>query len=165
MNALKLLESQHHEVDELFGELEATGDDARKAQERLCGEIADALAVHSEIEEKLFYPEAKDAAPDVEELLREAVEEHLSVKRLVADILEKGVDDESFHARMKVLAQQVRHHVAEEEHELFPEVERALDEEALDALGDRMQEMADDLEAEGEPSARLAGETDEPAPL
>lgn len=165
MNALKLLVSQHREVDELFEELEATGDDAKKAQERLCGEISDALAVHSEIEEKIFYPEAKDASPELEELLRESVEEHLSVKRLVADIMERGVDDENFRARMKVLKDQVRHHVAEEEHDLFPEVKRACDDETLEDLGYRMQEMADDLEAEGEPSARLPGQTDEPAPL
>ncbi len=165
MNALKLLETQHRAVDDLFEEFESAGEGAKKTRARLCREIADALAVHAEIEEKIFYPEAKEASDDLEDLLRESVEEHLSVKRLVADILEKGAEDANFEARMKVLKEQVEHHVEEEEGELFPEVKKSCDAETLEDMGDRMQELADRLEAEGEPSSKVADQTDEPAPI
>ena len=76
MNAIELLEQQHREVEELFEKFENAGERARKTKERLCREIADRLAMHAEIEEKLFYPESKQE--DTEEILRESVEEHLA---------------------------------------------------------------------------------------
>ncbi len=163
MNAIDLLEQQHREVEELFEEFEGAGDGAVKTKERLCREISDALAIHAEIEEKLFYPESKQA--NTEELLRESVEEHLSMKRIVADLIESGPSDEQFEAKMKVLQEQVEHHVNEEEKELFPKVRKDLSKDELEDLGERMQTMADELEAAGEPSKEIPGETDEAAPI
>ncbi len=163
MNAIDLLEQQHREVEELFEEFEGTGEGAHKARERLCREISDQLAVHAEIEEKLFYPESKQA--NTEELLRESVEEHLSMKRIVADLIESGPSDEQFDAKMKVLQEQVEHHVREEEKELFPKVRKDLSKEELEDLGERMETMAEELEAEGEPSKKVPGETDSPAQI
>ncbi len=163
MNAIDLLEQQHREVEELFEELEGAGENAKKTRERLCRELADALAVHAEIEEKLFYPESKQE--NTEEILRESLEEHLSMKRLLADILEGEPDDEQFDARIEVLKEQVEHHVEEEEKELFPKVRKALSREELEDLGTRMQSMAEELEAEGEPSKMIPGQTDSPANL
>lgn len=161
MNAIDLLEKQHREVEELFEEFEETGEGARKTKERLCQQISDRLAVHAEIEEKLFYPESKQS--ETEDLLRESVEEHLAVKRLLADLMENGVDDENFDARMKVLKEQVEHHVEEEEKELFPKVKKSCSKEELEDLGTRMAEMAQKLMDEGEPSARIPDQTDQPA--
>ncbi len=163
MNAIDLLEQQHREVEELFEEFEDAGDGAEKTKERLCKEISDALAVHAEIEEKLFYPESKQ--PDTEEILRESVEEHLAMKRLVADLIESDASDEQFEAKMKVLKEQVEHHVDEEEKELFPKVRKDLSKDELDDLGDRMQTLAEELEAEGEPSKIVPGQTDAPADI
>ena len=163
MNAIDLLEQQHREVEELFEEFEGAGDGAVKTKERLCREISDALAVHAEIEEKLFYPESKQA--DTEEILRESVEEHLAMKRLVADLLESEPSDDQFEAKMTVLKEQVEHHVQEEEKELFPKVRKDLSKEELEDLGERMQTMADDLEAEGAPSKNIPGQTDAPADI
>ncbi len=165
MNALKLLETQHREVDDLFEEFESAGDGARKTRERLCTEISDALAVHAEIEEKIFYPEVKEAVSGAEDLLRESVEEHLSVKRLIAEILEGGTGDANFEARMKVLKEQVEHHVEEEEKELFPKVKKQCDAETLDDMGDRMEQMARQLQEQGEPSQQIPEQTDRPAPI
>ena len=165
MNALKLLEAQHREVEDLFEKFESAGENARKTKERLCAQIADALAIHAEIEEKIFYPESNEAVDDVEDLLREAVEEHLSVKRVLADLLGSGVDDEQFDARMKVLKEQIEHHVEEEEEELFPKVRKALDEETLEDMGSRMETMAEELESQGEPSKQIPDQTDQPAPI
>src|SRR5512133_899719 len=100
MNAVELLEKQHREVEDLFDEFEEAGERATKTKERLCREISDKLAVHAEIEEKLFYPEAKQE--NTEEILRESVEEHLAMKRILADLLETEPDDEQFDARVKV---------------------------------------------------------------
>jgi hemerythrin superfamily protein len=163
VNAIELLEQQHREVEELFEEFEVTGEGARKTKERLCREISDQLAVHAEIEEKIFYPESKQE--ETEELLREAVEEHLSMKRVLADLLETSVEDEQFDARMKVLKEQVEHHVEEEEKELFPKVRKACSKEELEDMGARMQALAEELESKEEPSRNIPGDTDQPAQI
>lgn len=163
MNAIDLLERQHREVEELFEEFERAGEGAHKTRERLCQQISDKLAVHAEIEEKLFYPESKQG--DTEDLLRESVEEHLAVKRLLADLLEHGTDDENFDARMTVLKEQVEHHVEEEEKELFPKVKKSCSKEELEDLGARMDELAQRIVDEGEPSSRIPDQTDHPAPI
>jgi hypothetical protein len=163
MDAIELLESQHREVEELFEKFEAAGEKARKTKEGLCRQISDKLAVHAEIEEKLFYPESK--TEDTEEILRESVEEHLAMKRVIADLLETEVSDEQFDARVKVLKEQVEHHVEEEEDELFPKVRKALSEEELDDLGSRMEELAEEVLALGSPSKDIPGQTDQPAPI
>jgi len=163
MDAIELLEQQHREVEELFEEFEGTGESARKTKEKLCREISDKLAVHAEIEEKLFYPESK--MEDTEDILRESVEEHLAIKRVLADLLETEVSDEQFEARMKVLKEQVEHHVEEEQDELFPKVKKALSEEELEELGARMEELADEVMSEGSPSQDIPGQTDAPSPI
>jgi hemerythrin superfamily protein len=163
VNAIDLLEQQHREVEELFEEFEGAGERAKKTRERLCREISDALAIHAEIEEKLFYPESKQE--DTEEMLREAVEEHLSMKRVLADLIEGDVEDDQFDARMKVLKEQVEHHVEEEEKELFPKVRKACSKDELEDLGERMQTLAEELEAQGEPSKMIPGQTDAPADI
>jgi hemerythrin superfamily protein len=162
MNAIDLLEKQHREVEELFEEFEDAGENAKKTKERLCREISNQLAMHAEIEEKLFYPESKQE--NTEEILRESVEEHLSMKRVLADILEHGTDDEQFMARMKVLQEQVEHHVEEEEKELFPKVRKSCSKEELEDLGARMETLAEEL-LEGEPAKDIPGQTDSPAPI
>lgn len=165
MNAIEMLKKQHREVEELFETLEGAGEGAMKTKERVFQQLADALAVHAEIEEKIFYPESKDAAEDTEELLREAVEEHLSVKRVIADLMQTGPEDEQFDARCKVLKEQIEHHVKEEEEELFPKVKKACSKEQLEDMGERMEAMADELEEQGQPSASIPDQTDAPSPI
>jgi hemerythrin superfamily protein len=161
VNAIDLLEQQHREVEELFEEFEGAGERAMKNKERLCREISDALAIHAEIEEKLFYPESKQE--NTEEVLRESVEEHLAMKRILADLLESSASDEQFEAKMTVLKEQVEHHVEEEEKDLFPKVRKSCSKEELEDLGERMQTMVEELESEGEPSKQIPGQTDSPA--
>ncbi len=165
MNAIELLKQQHREVDGLFEEFEKAGDRAVKTRQRLCMQIADALAVHASIEEQIFYPEAKESTEKVEDLLRESVEEHLSVKRLLAEILETDAEDAQLEARITVLKEQVQHHVEEEEKELFPKVKKACSAEQLEEMGGRMERMAKQLEEEGHPSRSIPEETDHPAPI
>jgi hemerythrin superfamily protein len=161
MNAIDLLKQQHREVEKLFGKFEAASEGAEKTRERLCQEIGDALAIHAEIEEKIFYPESKQE--NNEELLRESVEEHLAVKRELADIMKSDLDDPQFDAKMKVVKELVMHHVEEEEKELFPLVSKSCSDEELDDMGTRMQEMVEELEEQGQPRASIPGQTDSPA--
>ena len=165
MNAIEMLKQQHREVDELFEEYEGAGEGAKKTKARLCMQIADALAVHAELEEQIFYPEAKDATRGVEDLLRESVEEHLSVKRLLTDIMQAGLEDPQLDAKLVVLKEQVQHHAEEEEKELFPKVKKACSAEQLEEMGGRMERMAEPLEGEGSPSQAIPDQTDEPAPI
>src|SRR5438067_1377097 len=134
MSAIDMLKQQHREVDELFEEFESAEDSGEKHE--IFSEMADKLAVHAAIEEKHFYPSTN--TDETRELLLEAVEEHLTIKRVIADLLALPADDESFDAKVKVLMEQVQHHVKEEEKELFPKVKKLIDPETLDALEQEM---------------------------
>ncbi len=160
MDAIELLKMQHEEAKKLFTEIEAAEDEKK---EELFEQLADALAVHATIEEKHFYPATKNAR--TEELLQEAVEEHLGIKRLIADLLEMSPEDAQFDAKVKVLKEQVEHHVEEEEGELFPKVRKMFREDELDDLAVVMQDMADDLKAAGAPREAVPAETGSAAPL
>jgi len=163
MNAIDLLKKQHREVEQLFSRFEEAGEEAEKTRERLCQQIGDALAVHAEIEERIFYPESKQE--NTEELLRESVEEHLAVKRLLADIMQADLDDPQFDAKMKVVKELVEHHVQEEEEELFPLIADSCSTDELEDMGSRMQDLAQELEEEGQPRASIPGQTDSPAQI
>src|SRR5687768_10673858 len=101
MNALELLEQQHREVEDLFEKCEKAEESEKQT---IFAKLADNLAAHSTIEEKIFYPAVY--VGDLKELLAEAVEEHLSAKRVIADLLEEE-PGETFEAKVKVLKEQI----------------------------------------------------------
>jgi hypothetical protein len=160
MNALDLLKSQHRIVERLFKMIEETIETDEK--DMLADELADNLAAHATIEERLFYPAA--FGENTQDMLREAVEEHLSVKRLLADLLATTAEDDSFDAKIKVLKEQIDHHVEEEEGELFKQVKHTLEKKTLEELGMQMEAMFED-EMAGEPAEKIADQLSEPAPL
>lgn len=162
VNAISMLKEQHREVADLFEEFEEAKDDA-EAKERLFTEIADKLVVHATIEERHFYPAVK--AKRTEDILLESLEEHLSIKRVLADLLDLDATDATFAAKVKVLQEQVEHHVEEEEEELFPKVKKALDEDELIALAQEMAATQEELVAEGNPREAVSSETEKAAPL
>ena len=141
-DALEMLEKQHRQVESLFEAFENAEDG--RAKRSVFQRLADLLAIHSAIEEHHLYPAVK--AEQTEELLLEAVEEHLSAKRIIADLLAMSASDENFEAKVKVLKEQVEHHVEEEEGELFPQVREMFSEEALGKIGAAMAEEAHSLE-------------------
>src|SRR5438132_8341595 len=124
MDAIGLLKTQHQEVKGLFKRIEKAEEDDKQD---LFEQLADALAVHANIEEKHFYPATRSARTD--ELLQEAVEEHLAAKRTIADLMEMSPGDAQFDAKCTVLKEQIEHHVEEEENELFPKVNELLKKE------------------------------------
>ena len=160
MEATKLLKQQHDEVKELFKRFESAEEDSERQE--LFDEIADDFAAHCAIEEKIFYPAIY--VGKLKEKLQEAVEEHLGAKRVAADLLDLEPSDEQFDAKMKVLQELIEHHVEEEEGELFPLVRQNFAREELDALGEQMEQMFEQLKQD-EPREQLPSETDHAPPL
>src|SRR5215467_14259939 len=135
MNALDILKARHRKVAALFEELDDAASFTMRC--RKLWELADALVVHSAIEENNFYPAVmlKATAP----LLRDALAEHAEIKRVVVELLELEPDDAAFEVKATLLKEEVQHHVEEEESELFPRIERLFDEEALARIGEAME--------------------------
>lgn len=160
MNAIDLLKTQHEEVRTLFKAFEKATDPGEKLL--LVQQIADNLAAHATIEEKKFYPESK--ADKTEDILRESVEEHLAMKRLIADLIAMSPEDEQYDSKMKVLMEETEHHVEEEEKRggLFTKARTVIDEERLNSLGDEMKKMFDELMTT-EPRNDVPAETDHAA--
>ena len=119
-NAIALLRADHQKVTELFEAFEKSRIETKKRSiaEQICKE----LSIHATIEEEIFYPAAKAALEDTE-MVPEALVEHDGVKKLIAEI-ENSEGGEMFNARVKVLSELVKHHVKEEQGELFPAVKK-----------------------------------------
>lgn len=160
MDAIELLEQQHQEVKDLFEQIEEADESDEKVE--LLQDLADNFAAHGTIEERIFYPAAY--AESTKELLEEAVEEHLSAKRVLADLLKMKPGDENFEAKIKVLKEQIEHHVEEEESELFPKVRARFEADYLESMGDKMEELFDQLMAES-PGDEIPLETAKAAPI
>lgn len=141
-DAIALLKADHKEVDAMFKAYDKTDDDAKKQE--LANNICMALTVHAQIEEEIFYPAAYEALDeDGDDLLDEAEVEHASCKALIAEIEAMSVGEPLFDAKIKVLGEYIKHHVEEEETELFPECRDAkMDLKALgEQLAIRKQEL------------------------
>jgi hemerythrin superfamily protein len=162
MNALDLLKQQHEEVSKLFKQFEKLEEGGMAERRELFVMIADRLSAHATIEEQFFYPSIK--TDKTEDLVREAVEEHLAVKRIIADLLEMEPADENYSAKMKVLQENVEHHVEEEEDELFKLVRKVLNEDQLLALGVQMMAEYEEL-MQAEPRNEVPMQTDTAAPV
>jgi hemerythrin superfamily protein len=137
-DAIALLTADHREVSELFEQFEQLGDRATTSKEKLKDKICKALIAHTTIEEEIFYPAVRAAEiEEGEDMVDEAIVEHASAKDLIKQLQEMEPDDDLYDAKVKVLSEQIEHHVKEEEKEMFPKAKKAgLD---LLALG---QEMA-----------------------
>jgi hemerythrin superfamily protein len=146
-SAIDLLEQDHRQVEEWFDEYdELKEDDDRKAE--LVQKICLALKVHAQIEEEIFYPQAREATKD-NDLIDEAVVEHATVKNLIADIESIEVGEDLYDAKIRVLGEMVKQHIKEEEEELFPELEPAkMDLEAFGKeLAERKEELISEMQA------------------
>lgn len=139
-DAIQLLKADHREVEGMFGQFEKTNGAATKT--KLAEQICLALKVHTQIEEEIFYPAAREALSD-EEMIDEAVVEHAAAKDLIAEIEAMEVGEDLFDAKVKVLSEQIEHHVQEEEKELFPQLQKT--DMDMRALGMRMTERKQEL--------------------
>jgi hemerythrin superfamily protein len=161
MNAIDLLEAQHREIEDLFSKLERAKDAAKKEQAFI--ELADRLAVHATIEEHHFYPAVMEK-PEADGLL-DTFDDHLAIKRALSALLDTGVDDPAFEAKLDVLETEVEHHVEEEEGDLFPRVMGIFDETELEDVGDAMAAEQAELEEKGNARTAVAAELERVAPI
>lgn len=159
-DAVQLLTRQHREMEQLLDEICKTGDADRKP---LFLTVADQLTIHIKAEEQIFYPAVHVAR--TEDDLLEALEEHLSLKRLLADLLELEPEDKAFEPKFKVLKEQTEHHHREEEHHLFPAVLKMIGEQERAALGAQMLALQAQLTRQDRPRGAVVNETESAAPL
>jgi hemerythrin superfamily protein len=135
MDAIELLKEDHKKVEKIFSDMER-----KENRQRLFAELDRELSVHAEIEEKVFYPATKEAEP-TRDLVLESIEEHKQIKMVLADLAQTDKSTDEWGAALKVLKEDVMHHVGEEENELFPKVKTVLSKEQLADLGSRMEEL------------------------
>ena len=142
-DAIALLKADHDAVSQLFAEYEKTR--SAPTKKALVAEICTALSVHAQIEEEIFYPAVKAALKD-KLLVPEATVEHAGVKDLIAQLEGAQPDGEMYDAKVKVLSEYVKHHVKEEQNEMFPQAKAS----SLDMLelGARMAARKDELLAQ-----------------
>jgi hemerythrin-like domain-containing protein len=145
--ALEMLKQDHEELEKefrAFEKLDRHLDDAvRELALRACAQ----LRVHTALEEEVFYPALREAIDD-EDILNEAAVEHETAGMLIEQLENMPEDDPNFHATFTVLGEYVRHHVAEEESEIFSAASQSgLD---LQALGERMHERREEMAGEAE---------------
>jgi hemerythrin superfamily protein len=158
-DVLEVLEAQHQEVDKLIAMLEEGKGDRRA----VFLELANNLAAHAAVEEQLFYPFVMTA--DTSELLYESVEEHLAIRRVLADMVTMKLDDDQFLAKLALLREQVSHHAHEEEEKaLFPKVRRMFTVEERAGLGNDVIAKFEEL-IQQDPYRNLPAETTAAAEL
>lgn len=161
LNAMDLLKAQHRAVDKLFAQIQEAGGSQKRAAFR---ELAELLTIHAVIEEKIFYPAVH--RPATRDLLLESVEEHLGMKRLLADLISIDPEMEGFDAKIKVLEEQVHHHaIQEEEGKLFPRVRENFDTDYMAALAGEMIALMVDLQQKSEARQAAMIETEEATPI
>ena len=135
-DAIAMLIADHKKVKSLFEQFEGLSDRSKASKKKIADEICMELTVHAEVEEQVFYPAIRNPIKD-EDLMDEAEVEHASAKELIAQILEMDPGEDLYDAKVKVLSEQIEHHVEEEEGEMFPKVRKSgVD---LVALGEEME--------------------------
>lgn len=139
-DALEFITDDHTDFREMLDRYEELGDDDVRDKRELIDQLIGRVVQHSVMEEQVFYPYVMEHVPDLEDDVREEIEEHHVVEVIMAEL--KGMDagDDQFDAKVEVFAENLLHHLEEEEEELFPEVREQLSEEELRDLLPPLQE-------------------------
>jgi hemerythrin superfamily protein len=141
-DAIVLLEQDHRTVEGLFQQFESAKSDQQKKQ--IVRQLCDELTVHALLEETSFYPQARAALGEETDLVDEAKVEHGTLKWLIAQLEDEAPGADLYDAKVKVLQEYVKHHVEEEEKEMFPKLRGTqLD---LDQLGETLQAVKQELQ-------------------
>jgi hemerythrin superfamily protein len=152
MNAFQLLKEDHQKVSGIFQQIEPTTERAQKTRTELFAQLKQELDIHARIEETIFYPSIKRAA-ETREIVLEGFEEHHVIKMLLKELEAMPVDTEEWAAKIKVLQENVEHHVEEEEGEMFQKARDVLSEDEINQLGQQMEEMKRQLQQQMKKSA------------
>jgi hemerythrin-like domain-containing protein len=144
-DAIALLTADHREVSEMFKQFEELGDRAKASKQKLVEKICTSLIAHTQIEEEIFYPAIREQKQikDADDMVDEALVEHQAAKDLIRQLQEANPDDDLYDAKVKVLGEEIEHHVKEEEEEMFKEARKSgLD---LKALGQEMAQRKQEI--------------------
>ncbi len=165
MDAIDLLTDQHRKLEARLDAAIDSSDAPDAKRSVLLAQIGDHLAVHLASEEEVFYPAVRQQS--TEDILLESLEEHLALKRLLADLLALAPQDATFDPKLKVLAEQAEHHHREEEEHLFPKVRQLMTAATLEALGQQITELQVRMQRDPRETPRevVADQTDRAAPL
>ena len=165
MDAITLLKNDHKTVEKLFKSFEKAGDGAKVRKRQIVDQIIEELAIHAAIEERHFYPAVRARVEEAEDTVLEGLEEHHIVKWTLSELDGMNGDEERFDAKVTVLIESVRHHVEEEEGEMFPKVREAIGRKELQELGETMEKARKTVptkprpQAPDEPPANLVDRT------
>ena len=138
MDALTLLKKDHDQVKKLLKDLDDTTDRAIKTRQDLFERLKFSLTVHEQMEEAVLYPALKEHA-ETKEIVLEAYEEHDVVDTILGELEQTPFDDETWHAKLTVMRENLLHHIQEEEDEMFGQVRRLFDKATLESLGEQMR--------------------------
>ncbi len=140
-DALQMLVHDHRRVDQLYERLRSAGAAGRADdQKQIAEEIIAELSVHATVEEQVLYPASRDALAEGDSLVDESLHEHQEMKEILADLDGAAPDDPGFSENFEKLMGELRHHVEEEENELFPQLRSALGEHRLMEMGQQLAE-------------------------
>lgn len=139
MNALELMKDDHRKLERLFDE--ALANDDASARAGLLHRIRAELMAHERIEEEVFYPALRTAGDAARELVLEGYEEHHIIDVILDELLEVPEEADQWQAKLKVLRENLEHHIEEEEGQMFPRAAKVLDAATLDELGRRMRHL------------------------
>jgi len=135
MNAIKLLKDDHRRVKALFKKYEQAGEGAAKERQSIAKSIIKELSIHAAVEEQLLYPAARAVDSRMDDIVLESLEEHHVAKWTLNELDKMSPEDERFDAKMTVLMENIRHHIEEEEGDLFPKLAKRLGRTDLEELG------------------------------
>jgi hemerythrin-like domain-containing protein len=143
--ALEMLKEDHDKVKKAFKEFEKLDREDTETLRQLVQTVCEELKVHTTLEEEIFYPAVREAIDD-EDIMNEAQVEHETAKMLIEQLENMGADDPNYHATFTVLGEYVKHHVKEEEDEMFPEAKKT--DLNFEELATRMRERKTELMGE-----------------
>jgi hemerythrin superfamily protein len=145
VDAIDLLKQDHDKVERAFKQFEKMDRQEAEACRQLVQTVCEELKAHTTVEEEVFYPAVREAIGDAD-LMNEAAVEHETASMLIDQLDNMGPDDPNYYATFTVLGEYVRHHIKEEQGEMFPAAKRAkLD---LAALGERIRARKEELAGE-----------------
>lgn len=148
MDALRLLIADHNRVRGLFARFASAEEaDDVDAMASLVQAIDRELTVHTDIEETVFYPWARQLSDDIAATVDEGLEEHHVAKVLLTELGDLPAGERDWVAKVKVLIENVEHHAGEEEKEMFPPIQGASDADALERLAEQLEARKADLGA------------------
>jgi hemerythrin-like domain-containing protein len=148
VDAIELLKENHKMVKKPFKSFEAASRGEPDEKKSIVEQITNALEVHATIEEEIFYPAVKKARSEqTQNEVLEAYEEHQQIKALLGALEGLSPDDETYDMKVKVLKEDVEHHVKEEEGKMFPDARKFLRKERLNTLGEKMSERKEELKS------------------